>query len=300
MIKRKYDKNELVNYFEVDFKTNIYKNKNILLHLDSICLGDTICFSCFVEPFLEYYNPKKLIVSTFFPHIFESRNNIEFIKANQNKTIVVDKLINVGYNQNKLNHTLGGMFYAAKQTLCLPQDTKPKKTLFKKIKKEVQQNKITIGPESIKKIARWDYKGSLGWQTVVNYLANKNFIIYNVSYEKTYNLNNVYHLNGLNNLDVALTHISQSRIFIGLSSGLSWLSWAYDIPVVMISNFTKKENEFECFRVENKNVCNGCFNLITEIKSTCPFYKNTDKENECHNKITPNMVIEKINEALNF
>jgi autotransporter strand-loop-strand O-heptosyltransferase len=95
-----------------------------------------------------------------------------------------------------------------------------------------------------------------------------------------------------------LGHILSSRLFIGLSSGLSWLAWAYDVPVVMISNFTKSWNEFDCYRVDNPAGCNGCFNIFQNIKSHCPIFEGTLRENECHKKITPEMVIQKINLAL--
>jgi hypothetical protein len=68
----------------------------------------------------------------------------------------------------------------------------------------------------------------------------------------------------------------------------------------MISNFTKRQNEFDCFRVENLNVCNGCFNMFPNIKTKCPVFLGTERENECHLSITPSMVIDKINEAIIF
>lgn len=296
MKKRFYDKTELLNYVEKNPNSKNLENLEILLHLDSYCLGDTICFSSYIKTFLEYHKPKKIVVSTFFNELFESWDDrIIFTNANQSKKIEVDKLINVGYDKKNLYHTLNGMFYAARDSMMLPLEIKYDKPPVKKLERKINPNKITIGPESIKKIARWEYKN--GWQTVVDYLISNNFIIYNVSYENNIKLNNVYNLNNYV-LDVALQHILQSRIFIGLSSGLSWLAWAYDVPVVMISNFTKKHNEFECFRVDNSYCCYGCFNVFTNITNNCPIFLNTPRENECHNKITPIMVIKKINEAL--
>jgi hypothetical protein len=296
MKKRKYDNSELLNYVEKTPNADSFENLEILLHLDSYCLGDTICFSSYLKHFLEIHKPKKLIISTFFSELFESWDEkVFFLNSNQFKKIEIDKLVSVGYNKKDLNHTLNGMFYATKDTMSIPQHIKPAKPPVIKLDRNVISNKVTIGPESIKKIARWDYKD--GWQSIVDYLNKKNFIVYNVSYEKNINLKNVYNLNNFS-LNVALNHILQSRMFIGLSSGLSWLAWAYDVPVVMISNFTKKHNEFDCFRVDNQFVCSGCFNTFTDIRSNCPIFLNTPRENECHYKITPDMVIEKIEEAL--
>ena len=94
--------------------------------------------------------------------------------------------------------------------------------------------------------------------------------------------------------------IYYSKLFIGLSSGLSWLAWALKKDVVMISNFTKAEHEFECIRITNPNVCNGCWNK-SEYKfdkadwNWCPVNKGTDKQFECQTSITAQMVIEEIN-----
>ena len=299
MVKRHYDKSELLKYTEREPNLPNFKDKELLLHFDSFCLGDTICFSSLMDPFMEYHKPKKVYVSTFFPHLLKSTNpKYEFINANESKSINVDKLIDVGYHKDNMSHTLGGMFYAAKDTMFLPQDTKPGKCPVIPKQRIVNKNKITMGPETIKDISKWEYNE--GWQTVVNELVKNNYDVYNVSYENTLNLENVKGFHGNNDLNISLNHILESRFFIGLSSGLSWLAWAYGVPVVMISNFTKNQNEFECFRVENPYVCNGCFNMFPNIRNRCPIFFNTKRENECHRSITPGMVINKINEAIIF
>jgi autotransporter strand-loop-strand O-heptosyltransferase len=303
MVKREYGETELLKYSERDKNCVTLENKEILLHFDSFCLGDTICFSSFIDSFIEYHKPKKVIISTFFPHLFKSTSDkYEFIKANDPQFIEVDKLINVGYDKDDLNHTLNGMMYATKDTMLLPQKIKPGKCPV--IPYEIDRNKpnihkkISIAPESLKKIARWDYDG--GWQEIVNRLTSLGFTVSNVSYENTLNLKNVSNYNGFDDIKVSLFEILNSRVFIGLSSGLAWLAWAYGIPVVMISNFTKKQNEFDCFRVDTRNTCNGCFNIFKNIKNNCPIFLNTNRENECHLKITPDMVWEQIELALSF
>ena len=301
MIKRHYNQNELLNYIERDKNSETLEGKEILIHFDSFCLGDTICFSSFIIPFIEYHKPKKVIISTFFEHLFQSTDKrYEFINANQKKEIVTDKFLDVGYDKNNLEDTLGGMFYATKRTMLLPQDIKPGKCPVIPYDRNIIPNKISIAPESLKEIAKWNFYGNYGWQKVINEIVKSGFIVSNVSYENTMNLENVIGYNGQNDIRVALTQILESRVFVGLSSGLAWLAWAYDVPVVMISGFTKSHNEFDCFRVVNPYTCNGCFNILQNIKVKCPLFMGTDRENECHRKITPQMVIDKINESLSF
>lgn len=299
MVKRHYENSELLKYNEREPNLTSFEGKVLLLHLDSFCLGDTICFSSLLDCFVDYHKPKYVYVSTFFPHLLMSNNSkYEFINANQDKFYEIDKLIDVGYDKNKISHTFGGMFYAAKDTLKLPQTTKPAKPPVIPKQRNVNSNKITIGPETIKEISQWNFNGTMGWQTVVNGLKGVGYDVYNVSYENTMNLENVIGVHGHDDINVAIDHIVNSRLFVGLSSGLSWLAWAYGVPVVMISNFTRKENEFECFRVDNTSICNSCFNIFPNIKSKCPLFLGTERENECHNLITPQNVIDKINEVI--
>lgn len=300
MVKRHYENHELLKYKQLNPDITNFKGRTLLLHFDSFCLGDTICFSSFIDPFIEYHKPKKIYISTFFPHLFESKdpNKYEFIKAYEPNLIEIDKLLDIGYHKKSLTHTLNGMMYATKDTMGLPQETIPGKCPVIPYKVIKKNNKISIAPESLKKIARWDHEN--GWQEIVNRLTSSGYKITNVSYENTLGLEGVTNCNGFDDIRMSLNEILESRIFIGLSSGLAWLAWAYDVPVVMISNFTKKQNEFECFRVDNKKTCNGCFNMFMDIKTSCPIFLGTGRENECHLKITPDMVWDKIQEALSF
>ncbi len=129
MVKRHYEEEELLKYIQLDPNITNFNGRTLLLHFDSFCLGDTICFSSFIDPFIEYHKPKKIYISTFFPHLFQSKDvdRCEFIKANNPVYIEVDRLLDIGYDKGNLKHTLNGMMYATKDTMMLPQDTKPGK-----------------------------------------------------------------------------------------------------------------------------------------------------------------------------
>lgn len=79
--------------------------------------------------------------------------------------------------------------------------------------------------------------------------------------------------------------ISNADFFIGLSSGLSWLAWICDVPVVVISGFTSPVTEFKTpYRVINKYVCNSCWNDETikwDMSTTnCPRKNNNCFSND--------------------
>jgi autotransporter strand-loop-strand O-heptosyltransferase len=99
--------------------------------------------------------------------------------------------------------------------------------------------------------------------------------------------------------------IHHSEFVIGLSSGLSWLSWGLGKHVVMISNFTEADHEFtiNCTRITNPDVCNGCWNnpMFKFDKGDwywCPEHKGTERQFECHKSITSDMVIKQIQHLL--
>ena len=53
-------------------------------------------------------------------------------------------------------------------------------------------------------------------------------------------------------LQERLSLLHHADFFIGLGSGLSWLAWAADTPVVMISGFSHPSTEFHTpYRVIN-------------------------------------------------
>jgi autotransporter strand-loop-strand O-heptosyltransferase len=94
--------------------------------------------------------------------------------------------------------------------------------------------------------------------------------------------------------------LRHATLFVGLSSGLSWLAWAAGAPVVMISGFTHPTNEFATpYRVINWHSCNGCWNDDTASFDAadrtdflwCPRHKGTPRMFECSRLITAHQVI---------
>ena len=93
----------------------------------------------------------------------------------------------------------------------------------------------------------------------VDYFNEQGYDVLNLSLESS-ELKGVIELEdkSINNI-MNLLHYSE--FFVGLSSGLSWLAWALNKQVVLISNMTNKEHEFQsnCIRIVNESVCNSCW-----------------------------------------
>ena len=86
--------------------------------------------------------------------------------------------------------------------------------------------------------------------------------------------------------------LRHAAVFVGLSSGLSWLAWSAGCPTVLISGFTHPTNEFTTpFRVINWHACNSCWNdpgVQFDHKDFmwCPRHGGTARQFECTRLIT--------------
>ena len=116
-------------------------------------------------------------------------------------------------------------------------------------------------------------------------------------------LENVTHPD-TNNIQEAITWLYNCDFFIGISSGISWLTWALDKEIILISGFTDTFHEFSTpHRIINKDVCNSCWhnkNFLFDKGdwNWCPIHKNTEKQFECSKSITFDVVKEKMDKLL--
>ena len=88
---------------------------------------------------------------------------------------------------------------------------------------------------------------------------------------------------------------------MGLSSGISWLAWAVNKPVVLICGHVNERYDFSNpYRIQNKSVCHACWDRHkTTTEALGDWYWCPDKKDfECTREITPDMVIEKIDQLV--
>jgi autotransporter strand-loop-strand O-heptosyltransferase len=101
-----------------------------------------------------------------------------------------------------------------------------------------------------------------------------------------------------------LRWLRHADLFVGLSSGLSWLAWAAGTKVVLISGFTHPINEFHTpYRVNNWHACNSCWNDPRERFDHadflwCPRHAGTKRQFECTRLITAEQVVAEIKKCL--
>jgi autotransporter strand-loop-strand O-heptosyltransferase len=280
-----------------------YKDKRVFISFGSKSLGDNVAWIPYVKEFQEKHSCK-VIVSTFWNHLFKDvYPELEFVEPGSTVSNIHGMYcIGWYYNENKEPVRPNTIPLQKAATNILGLDFKEiKSKVHYEIKERPYPEKyITIATNSTSGCKFWTREG---WQELINYLTDLGYKVVNVSKEENpfENQTRIKDTSIENTMNV----IHHSEFFIGLSSGLSWLSWAMGKKVVMISNFTESDHEFteDCIRITNPNVCNSCWNnpdlsFDRGDWNWCPFHKGTPRQFECHTSITSKMVIDKIESLL--
>ena len=288
------------------------KDNRVYISFGSKSLGDTLAWIPYMEVFRQKHDCK-LIVSTFMNDLFRDQYpNIEFvdpgdvvpnIHAQYRLGWFYDKDGKFDKNRNPIDFKKIPLQKTATDILGLEyKEIRPKLNLPKTTKKK----KVGIGFHSTAQSKYWNNPD--GWQKVVDYLNSLGYECMIYSKEGNGYMNNHYPkgvtLFKGGYLQEVINDLSECEFFIGLGSGLSWLAWACELPVVLISGFSEKwaETTLDTYRVINENVCHGCFNserLDAGDWNWCPLHKNTDRMFECTKRISTDMVIKEINKIIN-
>ena len=292
--------------------TNDYKDKRVLITFGSSSLGDTLAWIPYCEEFRKKHQCK-LIVSTFMNNLFKDQYpDIEFVEPGNTVNNLIaqydlgwfyDDQSNYDFNRHPQDFKKLPLQQTATDILGLDfEEIRPRLNLPKVEKKK----KVGIGFHSTAQSKYWN--NSVGWQKVVDYLNGMGYECMIYSKEGDGYMNNFYPKGVTTfkggSIQEVIDDLVTCEFFIGLGSGLSWLAWACELPIVLISGFSDKINEtvLDTYRVINEDVCYGCFKKVRLDAGDwnwCPFHKGTERQFECTKQISSDMVIEKINELLN-
>ena len=182
-----------------------------------------------------------------------------------------------------------------------PTETRPRLT-FENDTRPIAEPYVCISVQSTTQSKYWNNPD--GWRSVVAFVKEAGYRVVCIDQKAVHGhgltWNHIPHgaedETGDKPLAERIRTLRHAAFFIGLSSGLSWLAWAVDIPVVMISGFTHPINEFHTpYRVINFGACNSCWN-DPRIKFDhydflyCPRHKDTPRQFECTRLITADQV----------
>jgi autotransporter strand-loop-strand O-heptosyltransferase len=287
--------------------------KRVFISFESSSLGDTIAWIPYIEEFRKKWNCE-VIVSTFLNHLFEDKYpQIEFVEPGSTVNDIY-ALFRLGWfydgdlfnkDMNKSDFTKIPLQKTATDILGL--DYKEIKPLIKDITPYSSEKPyICIANHSTAQTKYWNNPN--GWQELVDYVKSVGYDVYLLSKEQDGYMGNKNPTGVIKIDNKSLEEIGSillgSKGFVGLGSGLSWFSWALNVPTILISGFSEPYQEMQSVhRIINESVCHGCFARHTFDKGDwnwCPDHKGTNRQFECTKSITFDMIKPKIDEILSI
>jgi len=276
------------------------KGKKVMISFDSKSLGDTLAWIPYCEKF-RIKHRCRVVVSTFWNDLFKDvYKGLEFVPPG---TVTSDIYASytIGCWDGDLNKNKFDWRETPIQKICADilgleyEEIKPR---IKRPDKQLKISKplVTISEGSTAGCKQYQYLD--GWQAIVDYLKENGYEVAVISKEST----TLVGVTDLTNkpIEETMSAIVSSEFYMGVSSGPSWLAWALDVPVVLISGCTNTWNEFQSgvIRVINKDVCHGCLNNKNVVFDRGEWHwclhKDTPKHYECTKSISPRMIIDEM------
>ena len=295
-------------YQEYEFNPS---NKRVMICFESKSLGDSLAWIPYVDKFREVNNCE-VICSSFNNDLFKGQYpNIEFVEpgavvnnvyALYRLGLFYDNNRKIDYSRHMTDPKKEPLMKVGSDILGLKyEEIKPLLPKLGKKKKKL----VSIAIHSTSQCKYWN--NPTGWQEVVDFLKDKGYEVRLLSREEDGYMGNK-HPKGITTqpkgtLKDLIKILQESEFFIGISSGLSWLSWASGTPTVIISGFTDVDLEpmNGVTRIINKNVCNSCwsdYEFDPGNWNWCPINQGTERLFECSKSITGKDVIKEINNLI--
>tara|TARA_B110000285_G_scaffold138272_1_gene154835 strand:- start:2188 stop:3393 length:1206 start_codon:yes stop_codon:yes gene_type:complete len=325
---KKYYLNYLIKVTDLENNKVIFEHKfnaedkRVYIHLDSKAIGDTLAWFPYVEEFRKKHKCQ-MVCSTFHNEWFESNYpKIEFITpGTQSPNLYA--MYNIGWHYNEDNTVNADWnpndFKKYSLQECSADilgvdynEIKPKLT-FKNEGSKIEGKYVCIAPHGSAHAKYWN--NPKGWQHVIDYLNENGYKVLMITQEKLGDkwhdsklggtLTGVIDKTGDYPLSDRANDIINAEFFIGIGSGLSWLSWALNTKTILISGFSAPFSEFkDCERIfPPLSSCNSCYNKVRLNAGDwewCPEHKNTKSQYECTKTITSTTVIEAIERIKNL
>jgi autotransporter strand-loop-strand O-heptosyltransferase len=309
-----------INVFNMDDNTLVFSHhyncqgQRVYVALESKALGDTLAWLPMIERFRKNHDCE-MICSTFMNKLFADQySEIHFVEP----SITVQNLYamyrigwfygddgKIDYNRNVNNFQLQPLAQTGSDILGLEYFEERPRIKYSALPKPLESDYVCIAVHSTAQAKYWN--NPTGWNEVVQFLTRLNLKVVLISREgKEYMGNQVPE--GViqlppGSLDIVINYLQHAKLFIGIGSGLSWLSWAVGCKTCLISGFSYAYTEMQDnIRISPKtSVCRGCFNryrLNTGDWNWCPDHKGSPRMFECTSRISGKQVINAIENLL--
>jgi autotransporter strand-loop-strand O-heptosyltransferase len=278
------------------------KDKEVLICLDTKSLGDCLAWFPYVEEFRKKHRCIVTCATNWASLFKETYSNIKFCGLEWSGNFYAIYMIgcfpdnarsvfnykDVGLQ--RISSSILGINHKEIRPILKVNDTTRK----------IEQKYVCFATHSTAQAKFWN--NPTGWQEMCDYLNSIGLKPVLIQAEPRDDLKNIINKSGPKEIQETMNLLHNSEFFVGIGSGLSWLSWALNKPTVLVSGFSLPRSEFYTpYRVINTNVCNGCWNEHEFDKGDwmwCPRQKGTAREFECSKQISSQMVIDSINELI--
>ena len=281
------------------------KDKNVLIFFDSKSIGDTFAWIPYVQEFKKKHDCN-LYVFTFHNNLFRDvYSDINFV---DDVGVIKDLYASykIGWFFNMDNGYDFNMNKNETHKIPLQQTITDILGLeYSEIKPKVKdlpvyksdKPYICIAIHSTAQAKYWN--NQTGWQELVDYVKSQGYDVYLLSREEDGYMGNKQPDGVIKISNKSLEEIGSilkgAKFFAGIGSGLSWYSWALNVPTILISGFSEPFNEMksDVIRIINEDVCHGCFAKHLFDRGDwnwCPENKGTERQFECTKTITFDMV----------
>ncbi len=288
------------------------RDRDVLIQVPVGTLGDTMGWFPYVARFADVHGCRltcamsKLISPLFesaYPHIrFMSPEEVE--KEEVLKTFYATYTLGLFFDDaaavwQPSDFRLVGLHRTAGYILGVdPAEERPEMAADDDPSRPIEEPYVCIATQSSSQCKYWNNPD--GWRQIIRFLRDSGYRVICIDQKPVHGAGIVWNQiphgaedqTGDRPLAERVRWLRHAEFFIGLSSGLSWLAWAADCRVVMISGFTHPTNEFHTpWRVVNWHSCNSCWNdpahrFDHKDFLWCPRHAGTPRQFECTRLIT--------------
>lgn len=290
--------------------------REVMVRFPVHTLGDTIAWFSYIERFQQKLQCKLIcVVSPWFAQIVRKQYpDITFIGRDEAPNYQTYANYNVGLwelgnvTHQPVDHRYVGLHRAAAYIFGVDDSDQPPRFDLS-APRRIKEKYVCIGVQSTSLAKYWN--NPVGWENVVAFLRSQGYRVLCIDKDRIGGRCGTFiripegaeDFTGDRPLQERIDILKDAEFFIGLSSGLSWVAWGCNIPVVMISGFTNPLNEFKNpYRVINYNACNSCWNDFKDFNLKdfwhCPRLEGTERRFECTMMITHEQVIDVVQKVI--
>lgn len=268
----------LINVFRLEDRELLFSHQyncqqqRVYIAFESKALGDTLAWFQLVEDFQRQHTCQ-VICSTFMNSMFrEKYPTLEFVEPGEtvHNLYAMYRLGwfyfpngDIDFNKNVNIFREQALGESAADILGLKYTPTRPRIKAKDLGRPIAKDYVCIAVHSTAQAKYWN--NPTGWTELVENLQQRGFQVVLLSREGLQFMGNHapagVTLLPPGDISIIVNYLRYAKLFVGIGSGLSWLSWAVGCKTCIISGFSYPYTEVaDMIRIgANQSDCSGCF-----------------------------------------